>query len=212
MDRQEVQIKICGIVDPEDAVLAGSLGATKLGMILWKGSSKGVDLIQAKEIAAAARQTAAEPVGVFVEGDFDAIADAAQKIGLTTIQLHRYPAKGYLEELSRTFKCIYALSVKPDGMIDRNDLDNLKANEKHAHWILFDHMAGGTGMTFNWEAFVCPTSNPWFLAGGITPYNVKAAITMLNPGGIDVSSGVQKKGTTRKDRDLLLRLFEEVKR
>jgi phosphoribosylanthranilate isomerase len=51
---------------------------------------------------------------------------------------------------------------------------------------------------------------PVFLAGGLTPENVGAAIAIARPDGVDVASGVESE-PGRKDPDRLRRFFEAVR-
>ena len=52
---------------------------------------------------------------------------------------------------------------------------------------------GGTGETFNWELALAAKKygRPVFLAGGLTPENVGAAVRRVRPFAVDVSSGVE---------------------
>ena len=70
--------------------------------------------------------------------------------------------------------------------------------------ILLDTLAngvrGGTGNSFAWQdVHDFPTWVPLFLAGGLTPSNVGAAIRVLRPYAVDVCSGVEER-PGRKDR------------
>jgi phosphoribosylanthranilate isomerase len=60
------------------------------------------------------------------------------------------------------------------------------------------------------EGSTTPASiKPWFIAGGLTPENVKETILRMQPDGVDVSSGIETNGV--KDRTRILKFIEEVK-
>ncbi len=57
-----------------------------------------------------------------------------------------------------------------------------------------DRQLGGTGQTHDWALdaeIVQKVQVPVFLAGGLTPENVREAITTVKPFGVDVCSGVR---------------------
>ncbi len=79
----------------------------------------------------------------------------------------------------------------------------------HPHTILFsvfDSPQPGSGVCFDWNAFTPPQNIPWMLAGGLNPDNVKKAIHLLHPHAVDVATGVEIMGSTRKD-SILVRAF-----
>lgn len=52
---------------------------------------------------------------------------------------------------------------------------------------------GGSGKAFDWNLLKNYKFNkPWMLAGGLTPENVRDALSVLTPDAVDVSSGVEK--------------------
>ncbi len=81
------RVKICGITRHEDAELAAALGAWAIGFIFWPGSKRRCDEAVAAGIARALRRQV-EPVGVFVNPTLDEVAQAAEGVGLTHVQLH----------------------------------------------------------------------------------------------------------------------------
>jgi len=68
---------------------------------------------------------------------------------------------------------------------------------------------GGTGHGFPWE-FAKEITRPYLLAGGIHPKNVRDAIQILSPYGIDVASGVESNG--EKDPELVRALALHVRK
>ena len=60
-------VKVCGVTTVEDAKHAAEAGANFIGMILWPKSKRSIDLDIATDVAAAAKEAGATPVGVFVD-------------------------------------------------------------------------------------------------------------------------------------------------
>ena len=88
-----------------------------------------------------------------------------------------------------------------DLEIVTGDLRDAASLEQLAHYhtdaFLLDAYSakglGGTGETFNWDLAIeaKKLGRPVFLAGGLTPENVAAAVKQVRPFGVDVSSGVE---------------------
>ena len=71
-----------------------------------------------------------------------------------------------------------------------------EANQSTADHVLLDS-GTGTGRAFDWSILKHMT-RPYFLAGGLTPDNVAAAVRRLRPFAVDVSSGIETEG--KKDK------------
>jgi phosphoribosylanthranilate isomerase len=70
---------------------------------------------------------------------------------------------------------------------------------------------GGTGRIHNWEIsrkIVESVNIPVFLAGGLNPENVKEAIEIVKPFGLDICSGVRTNGLI--DEIKLKKFFQKV--
>ncbi len=93
--------------------------------------------------------------------------------------------------LSLGLKWIKAISLKGP-----NDLDLLASYGPDRDFLLDSHVEGshgGTGRAFNWEwAAEAGKYGRIILAGGLTAENVVEAVRLVNPVGVDVSSGVEK--------------------
>ena len=65
---------------------------------------------------------------------------------------------------------------------------------------------GGTGRTIDWNvAAAIAAKRQIFLAGGLRPDNIAAAIRRVRPYGIDVSSGVEvSPGIKEVDKAVLI--------
>jgi len=77
-----------------------------------------------------------------------------------------------------------------------------------ADFVLVDHGAGGTGESFDWS-LLKNMKRDYLLAGGIGPANVKEAIALLHPYGVDASSLLETEGV--KDRQKILEYVRNAK-
>jgi phosphoribosylanthranilate isomerase len=184
------RIKFCGITNLGDADQAVAAGAWAIGLIFWPNSPRRCRLDAAVEIAAAVKRRA-EVVGVFVNATLDHVAQTADAVGLTMIQLHGDEGPAYCAEAARRTgaKVIKAARV-------RSGADVQALAPFHTDYHLLDSytagIPGGTGETFAWDiarAHRGPT--PVILSGGLTPDNVAEAIEAVRPFAVDVASGTE---------------------
>lgn len=111
------------------------------------------------------------------EGDY---TDFRKEIpGINIIQVIHVVDKSSVEE---------AISIAPlvDGLL--LDSGNVRSSIKEL---------GGTGRTHNWvlsRAIVKSSQTPVWLAGGLNPENIIAAIEAVSPFGVDICSGVRSDG------------------
>ena len=199
-----MKVKICGITHPDDAAHAAFCGADYIGINFSKSSRRFVTSAQGTEIASAARQAGAEPVALFVDETLDEILSLCAELDIRTIQLHN---PGYLNILDRleAFTVFFAVSVYPDGSL--SPLPPARENLL----LLFDCPGGGTGISFDWSRFCAPSFSCWMLAGGLRPENVRIAIDLLKPGGVDAASGVEYPNSTRKEPSLVEAFIQACK-
>lgn len=131
------------------------------------------------------------PVGVFVNAEPEMVAELLNGGTLDMAQLHGQEDGNYIERLRRlTDKpLIQAFSVFTEKDIRR-------AIASTADYILLDQGRGGTGKQFDWS-LIPQTARPFFLAGGLGPGNLEAAIRGIRPYAVDLSSSVETDG--RKD-------------
>jgi phosphoribosylanthranilate isomerase len=198
---QPPKIKICGVTSVQDAERAVAAGAWAIGLNFWPQSQRCCELDAAIEIAATLRRRA-EIVGVFVNPKLETIAETAEAVGLTTLQLHGDEGPALCAEASRRTGCrvIKAMRVRSGAEIQA-------LAPFHTDFHLLDSYApglrGGTGETFSWAlAGGHLGSIPLILSGGLTPDNVAEAISAVHPYAVDVASGVELS-PGRKDPDKL---------
>ena len=199
------KVKICGITNHRDADSAVTLGADALGFIFAK-SPRQVSVKAAREISRSVGPWVAT-VGVFVNESAENILRIASECHLSAIQLHGDETPGFLAKLSGC-KLIKAFRVAEPK--DLKDIKNYKADA-----YLFDTKVsgvyGGSGKSFDWKILRLKQAlQPYILSGGLNPKNVRSAVRMLKPYGVDVSSGVEKS-PGKKDLKLVKEFIRNAK-
>lgn len=204
-------VKICGITNLEDALRAAALGADLLGFVFHPPSPRCVAPETAREISAAVRREApsVRTVGVFVDLPPETVRAIAAQCGLDCVQLHgsEPPATAaYLTDAG--FEVFKAFRVR-----DGSELDGLDRYRVAAYLLdaYSPALPGGTGRAFDWGiAARAKEHGRIILAGGLTPNNVAAAIRVVRPWGVDVSSGVET-APGRKDHAKMERFIAAAK-
>ncbi|WP_372788753.1 phosphoribosylanthranilate isomerase [Paraconexibacter sp.] len=184
------RIKFCGITRLDDARLAVEAGAWAVGVILWPGSKRACDPPEAELIARTLRRQV-EVCGVFVNATLDEVAQAADTIGLTMVQLHGDEGPAFCAEVARRTG---AKVIKAARVHDQGDITALAPFHTDFH-LLDAHVpgeVGGTGRTFDHGLVAKRRSRvPLILSGGLNAENVGAAIAVTQPFAVDVASGVE---------------------
>ena len=198
-----IWIKICGITCSEDALMAEKMGASAVGFVFFDKSPRCISPGDAGKISEVLNPLTAR-VGVFVDEDRDTVKDIVEAAHLTAVQLHGSEDKEYID----TFKditVIKALRVTQDfvpELLTRYTVNMylLDTYSKNAY--------GGTGESFDWRiARKCADYGRIILAGGLDAANVREAVSVAQPWGIDLSSGVESR-PGRKDREKMTALFQ----
>ena len=201
-----VRIKICGITNLEDALLAADLGANALGFIFSAKSPRCVAPEAAREII---RQLPpfVVSVGVFVNEEAARVRDLAARVGLDWVQLHGQEPPDYCRSLVR--RVLKGFRIK-----DVHSLKELQAYQGAVQAFLLDThkkgQTGGTGEVFDWDlARQAQAYGPIVLAGGLTAANVARAIKIAQPQAVDVASGVEA-APGKKNPEKLRAFFKAV--
>ncbi len=197
-----MKTKICGITRLEDAEAAVEAGAWGIGLNHSPQSKRCIDLAEAERIGAAMKRRC-EIAGIFVNQTLDGVAEAAEREGLTIVQLHGDEGPTFCAEVARRTGCRIAKAFRV-----RSPADITAARAFRVDFHLFDAYVrghpGGTGATFDWDLVARRKGGvPAILAGGLTPDNVGDAVAVANPWGVDVSSGVESAPGI-KDHNLIV--------
>jgi len=213
-------VKICGITNPDDARWVQRCGADFLGLVFVPRSKRYVSVSQANQVLEATTGHT-QPVGVFQNHDRQEVEDIANNLGLEFLQLHGQEGPEYVNQLARDLpesRFLKAIAYTGRESLDTtlswyqqlDDPDRLLAVLLDGPW------GGGAGVTFDWSELAEAIRSPRYgtvrkkiiLAGGLSSQNVRQAITMLHPIGVDVSNGVEicpgKKDPTKVERFVVL--------
>lgn len=201
------RIKICGVRDPETALIAAECGADAVGLVFAEGSPRRVTPDEAWAVASVLPPFVMT-VGLFVDADPSAIIEVGERCPFDYVQLHGSESESDARECGcRIIKAIRFEAATIEADFARwNEVDEVRA-------LLIDGGAGGEGRTLDWEALarvkeLC--AHPIILAGGLKPENVAEAIRIVRPWGVDVSSGVER-ARGKKDPRLIAAFCEAVR-
>ena len=176
-------VKICGITNEHDALLAVALGADALGFVMAPSRRR----VSPQAVSDIVKRLPNEviTVGVFVNEDPDLVARIVAETGLTGAQLHGSEGKTTCTSLRPRVRFLVK-AVSGDAMSLGPYMDY------PVDAILVDSRQPGSGRAFDWSLLDASHSRrPIILAGGLNPYNVAAGIRDVRPWGVDVSTGVE---------------------
>jgi phosphoribosylanthranilate isomerase len=213
------RVKICCIATVAEAWMAIEHGASAIGLVSAMPSGPGPipDSLIA-EIAA----TVPPGVSSFLltcQQDAAAIVDQQRRLRVNTIQICDRLSDGNHRELREALPGVSLVQVV--HVTGPESVDEAIAVAPHVDAVLLDSgnqslaikELGGTGRTHDWslsrkirEAI----DVPMFLAGGLKPHNVAAAIQEVEPYGVDVCSGLRTEGAL--DRHKLSAFFTQIKK
>lgn len=200
------RVKICGITNEADLLLARESGATYLGLVMVPGTPRAVTVGQAEAIAAGAG--GAKLVGVFRNEKVMKVALAAHAIGLHAVQLHGDEDAAYIKALRNLLPD--ACEIWAAGVVGRE----VPGPRIGADRMLFDTQirgqSGGTGRMFDWSRISSrPELGDALLAGGLNPANARAA-SQVGAYALDVGSGVEA-APGWKDGNRMQAFFEALR-
>jgi phosphoribosylanthranilate isomerase len=183
-----VKVKICGLTNLEDALVAAEAGADALGFVLYPKSPRCVKADAVEEIIQQLPPYVTT-IGVFANVGFKEIMNIMRGCGLDLAQLQGDEPPSVCRRLGS--KAVKAIRVK-----DRDSLSLMKSYSVRA-FVLDTYTTenlGGTGKRFDWDLAVeAKQYGRIILAGGLNPENVGEAIRKVRPYGVDVSSGVEER-------------------
>ncbi len=199
------RVKVCGLTDGHDAVMAAEHGAAYAGLVMVPNTPRAVSCSRAEAIAEA---SPIPLVGVYRNEKPMQIAYGARALGLRAVQLHGDEDALYIRALRTLLPDeteIWAAAAvgrevpRPRPGSDRTLFDSQIGGR-----------SGGTGIAFDWSRLEGRADlGRSVLAGGLRPSNARAA-ARVGAFALDVGSGVEM-APGRKDAGRLFAFFEALR-
>ena len=229
-------IKICGLSREEDITAVNEAKPDYCGFIInFPKSHRNVTVERVRQLRTGLRPEIIS-VGVIVDQPVEKAAMLLNEGVVDVLQLHGQEDETYIRRLRKLLKCREEAFTDDDMVKDETGHGDTRQNAeiKDCIWKAFkirdrkdfeDAMASsadavildngyGTGETFDWsileDAGVMMQEKKVFLAGGLKPDNIEAAIQRMDVWGIDISSGVETD--KKKDRSKILAAVQAVRR
>lgn len=184
-----MQIKICGLREPENIREIAALQPDYMGFIFYPNSprfAKNPDVSLLNALPASIKKA-----GVFVNENLENILTYIQKYDLDAVQLHGADNKRLCREIKEEAK---TMVIKVFPIMASYNLKVTKEYEDTADLFLFDtktDLYGGSGQKFNWNILHdYHGEKDFLLSGGISPDDVKAIRKIEHPKmiGVDLNS------------------------
>jgi phosphoribosylanthranilate isomerase len=185
-----VFVKIEGITNEEDALLATALDADALGFV-FAPSPRQVTPDAVRDIVKRLPREI-HTVGVFRNERPERIVEIVNRAGLHGVQMHGGEPDSEVQWVRERVRFVIKAFAAGDPAL-------ANAAKVGADIILIDSPNPGSGKVFDWRlAEGAPSGVRLLLAGGLTPENVADAIAVVRPWGVDVATGVEES-PGRKD-------------
>jgi len=191
-------LKLCGVTNTEDARLVSASGADYCGVLVnIRFSERSLSLAEAKNVG----QAATIPIVILLcDPDMSLAEEVAREIQPYALQLLCRESPDFVKTLKKRVSCriwktvhcgTVAGQASPEAYVEAGAdallVDSADASDGTLR-------LGGTGKVGDWSAVIDLIQRipiPVFLAGGISPENVEAALLQVRPFGIDLCSGVE---------------------
>ena len=199
-----VPFKVCCNQSTDEADIAISAGALAVGLVADMPNGPGIiDDDTVRAIAAHVHARHGDNIWTTLltsRTEGDAIADHIAFTGVNTVQIVDDPAAGAYQIIRKAHADIRIMQVI--HVEDERAVDQARAVDADVDVILLDsgkpsapeRTLGGTGDVHDWvvsRKIVEAVKSPVFLAGGLNPENVRAAVAAVRPFGVDLCSGLR---------------------
>jgi len=210
-----VQAKICGISTPEAVAAALAGGAAYLGFVFFEKSPRNLAPEAAERLAQSVRGKA-KVVALLVDPSDSEVDRVASVLKPDLIQLHGKETPARARAIGERTGAGIVKALPVSGSADLTAAADFDTVVEH---LMFDAKPakdagrpGGHGEAFDWTLLAGRRfRRPWFLAGGLDPWNLTDAVRQSGAPLLDVSSGVER-GPGLKDPALIAAFLDAAKR
>ncbi len=215
-NRRKPLVKICGITNESDGLLAMKCGADLLGFIMAKSPRRVTALCAAsliRKLRRAPRGSKAMMTGVFMNAPLGWLLKAARGAKLDLVQLHGEESPEYFEEVvAAGFKVMKVVKA-----LGRGALSEMK-RYPHAWAFLLEPRKAGPGRKKPRNPDYVPAraatrAHPRVgIAGGVSPLNARKVVRDVGAKLwlVDAASSVELR-PGRKDPEKLRALFAAIR-
>lgn len=212
-------VKICATTSTEDALASVDAGADALGFI-FAPSARRMTPKDVGQITNHLPKTI-EKFGVFINQRPAIVLETVLTAGLTGVQLHGSEDVASVRELARLrqqrgakfkiLKGLHARELMPEHSGGAYGVEFTRSAGDVVDAYLLDsgtpERRGGTGKTFDWDEAapmvrLLARKHKVVIAGGLNAGNVRRAIGIFGPWGVDVVTGVERE-PGKKDHEKL---------
>jgi phosphoribosylanthranilate isomerase len=210
-----VQAKICGITTPEAVTASLAGGAAFLGFAFFERSPRNIAPEAAARLAEPVRGKA-KITALLVDPSDAEVDRVAAILAPDLIQLHGAETPARARSIGQRAG---AGIIKVLPVSEVADLAAAADFESVAEHLMFEtkpakdaERPGGMGRAFDWTLMAGRRfQRPWFLAGGLDPWNLAEALRQSGAPLVDVSSGVER-GPGLKDPALIAAFLDAARR
>lgn len=212
-------VKICGFTNAEDVAYACSVGADMVGVIVDTPSPRSVTPERAKAIFAVVPRPIPR-VAVMIPKDVSHAIQIVHELRPDYLQIHGSMSAEELVEVKKATGVHIVAAVVVPRVVEqpKEIIARAREVEKVVDFVLVDTrpntgVGGGTGQTHDWSMSRLVRESidkPLILSGGLNPTNVRRAIEIVQPFGVDVASGVELK-PGKKDPRLVREFIRTVR-
>lgn len=192
-----IKIKLCGMFRDCDIDYVNEAQPDYIGFIvMFPKSHRNIDLETALRLKNRLLPSI-KSAAVSVDAPVEKLAEFANSGAAELLQLHGSENAEYIAELRRLTNVPLIKAVK---VINFADIE--KAQTLDVDFLLLDS-GTGSGKAFDHSLIErARITKPFFLAGGLTPENVRAAALNVKPYGVDMSSGIETDNAKDKEKIL----------